>query len=660
MRDFLDTLMERYIEEKANLQLQPALAAINDSPNPPVMAAEFIATIQERIDNPDKTYSSQIKIEIPLDVGWSDETYKAFADSSDKQLMESILHHTTNSQSNEEKVSSAELSETATETINQYIENQLKEKKYKLYGMKRHCSEETEITDKILEKAINRHNNICKVLASLAPEFSTPDDNKTTVFAAYLNSVIDSWTVEDDKQEHADVSVDNIEKSSSKVASERARESSDNPQRTEDKLGVMDDSIENAPETHSASANEATLETYLPRSILKELATESSTTAEEWRTSGRLNKLETDKTGIADKADETSQYAKGEQHSAESLAQQTTPPVKEKPAPNKRPKGLTLKGSTKPQVTTNTETLKDRPALKEKPELPPKPDKSILNSSVKTQETQKTETQKVKPALKPKPKFLKQTDESTAQNAVKTQETTQPLIQKAKPELKPKPVLSKQQNESTRQSTVKTQTTKNSETQRAKPATKPKPLSHKKPDESIQQSTEKLQETKKPETRRAKPPLPKKPAKLTQTQYQKPVTPTAPLKEKQVESDVQALTGKDDRTQKPGTVQHDKNSQNTTTTVTADSIVAKITGQIEGEEYKLEAEVMSDVLKLAGQPDQLRKLLEQLDQAVSAGIDIKVIRGNEQFFRDQLVSLIDNQKPNALDSVHRTGIQVKH
>lgn len=93
---------------------------------------------------------------------------------------------------------------------------------------------------------------------------------------------------------------------------------------------------------------------------------------------------------------------------------------------------------------------------------------------------------------------------------------------------------------------------------------------------------------------------------------------------------------------------------------TADFIVAKITGQIEGVQYKDKGEVLTDIMKLAGQPAQLRKLLDQLDQAVGNGVKINVIDGAEQKFRDELVALINNNKPGPMDSDSRVGIQVKN
>ncbi|WP_345195498.1 hypothetical protein, partial [Kistimonas scapharcae] len=93
--------------------------------------------------------------------------------------------------------------------------------------------------------------------------------------------------------------------------------------------------------------------------------------------------------------------------------------------------------------------------------------------------------------------------------------------------------------------------------------------------------------------------------------------------------------------------------------VTADFIVAKITDLIEGQQYTDAGEVMSDMMKLAGQPAQLRKLLEQLEQAEKAGIEIKVISGKEEFFRNELIALINNNKPSTPGSDNRTGIQVK-
>ena len=663
MRSFLNTLMERYTEEKANLQLQPALVAINGSPNPPVMAAELIATIQERIDNPDKTYSSQIKIEIPLDVGWSDEKYKEFADSSDKQLMASILNHVSSYQNNQTSNLSNSLSEAATETINKYIENQLNEKKYKLYGMERHCYEEKIITDNIMRKATNRHNSICKILNTLVPEFSASDDNKTTAFTAHLNNIIDSWTVENDKAEHANASIEHIEEHGNEILSQRTHDSSENSQRTKGKLEVMDNSNENAPETHSTSMNEATFETRLPHSILKELAAESSTKAESWRTSGRFSKLESDTNETAGLADVTNKATANEQKNTESLAQQTTTAKSEKPAPNPRPKGLTLKGHTKPLTTTKTKSLQDQPSYKANAERLKKSDESTHQSSIKTHVTQTQNTQQPKPALKPKPVLTKQPKESESLNTSKSQELQKPDTHQAESEFKSNPAPHKTLDEPVHQSSIITEKNQRTESQRPNSHLKSKPAPPEKPKGLTLRSTKETTITTKANdgvsipSPKSKPPLPKKPEILPHKQHQKPDIPPKPLKEKPVNSDFKDSSGNAEHTP----ILQDKKTLNTPpATLTAEFIVNKITDRLKDESYTDAGEVMSDIMKLAGQPAQLRKLLEQLDRAEKAGIEIKVIRGKEEFFRNELTLLINNNKPNAPDPDHRTGIPVKH
>ncbi|WP_211824242.1 hypothetical protein [Kistimonas asteriae] len=627
MAEYMDVFMQRFDHEKTQLQLTSARTVIHQSNTDPLaIALELIATIHERIENKFAEYSNHIKREVPVDLfGWKEINYKMHANQIDHALIKAIKLEIKNLPKTNINIGTTLI--TTEKIVNSSVKSHMANTAFSVWikEMQKEGKSFEEIKTKTIKKFEKRYDSMTKTLLNL--DFKSTEkalnDNRT-LFIENITREVHETLIEKHGMKPSSKDILNHA-----PATERKQFAPDMTEAVSlekaEKQNVMDDATVSATASHRSSVDDTFLETHLPRSILKELATESSTTAEEWRASGKLNKLEPEKTELADKAEETNKTTKGEEQSTESLPQNTTPPIKEKPAPNKKPTGLTLKGSTKQQVTTNTETLKDEPAYKKKPELPKKPDKHILNSIAKTNEPSQTIAQKVKPALKPKPKFIKQPDELTSTSTAKAQETKKPENQQGKPALKPKPVLPKKQDESENQSTIKTQ------------------------------------ETQKSETRSAKPPLPKKPAKLTQAQHQKPATSTTPLKEKQVESDVKEHSGNDSQPHKPGTVQQDKNDQNTIPpTVTADFIVAKITGQIEGEEYKLQAEVMSDVLKLAGQPDQLRKLLEQLDQAMTAGIDIKVIRGKEQFFKDELITLIDNQKANALKSNHRTGIQVKH
>ncbi len=638
MAEYMDVFMQRFDHAKTQLQLNSAYTVIHQSNTDPLaISLELIATIQERIENTFAEYSNQIKREVPVELfGWKEINYKTHADQIDSALIKAIKLEAT-------KIPKQTINiETTLSTIENIVNSSAKSHMDNtafpawLKDMKKEGKPFEQIAKTTIEKFEKRYESMTKMLLKLGfnPTEKALNDNRT-LFIENITREVHTTLIEkhDIKPSSKDI-LNHVPAAESKqLASDMAEEVS---LEKGEKQDVKDD----VTASRRSSIDDTSLETHLPRSILKELAKESSTTAEEWRASGKLNKLEPDKTELADKIDESNQTTKGEEQRTESLPQQTTPSIKEKPAPNKRPAGLTLKGSTLPEVRTNTETLKAEAAQKQKPEIPKKPDKYILNSSVKTNEPSQTIAQKVKPELKPKPKLIKQPDDLKTTNTAKMQEAKKPETQQDKPALNQKPVLPKKQD---------------------KPALMPKPVVPKKQDESTRQSTVKTQETQKPETRSAKPPLPKKPTKLTQAQHQKPITPTEPLKEKQIESDVKEYPGNDSQTHTPGTVQQDENSQNTIPpTVTADFIVAKITGQIKGEEYKFQAEVISDVLKLAGQPDQLRKLLEQLDQAMTAGIDIKVIHGKEQFFKDELITLINNQKSNALDSDHRTGIQVKH
>ena len=93
---------------------------------------------------------------------------------------------------------------------------------------------------------------------------------------------------------------------------------------------------------------------------------------------------------------------------------------------------------------------------------------------------------------------------------------------------------------------------------------------------------------------------------------------------------------------------------------TADYIVAKVLGNLEGEQYGSIGDVLSDIRLLSGNRAQLDKLLGYMKQAEASETDIPLLHGNKQAITEYIQSLSDNQVPSLVNQTIRTDIQTKN
>ncbi len=652
MAEYMDVFMQRFDHAKTQLQLTSARTIIHQgSTDPLAVALELIATIQERIENTFAEYSNHIKREVPVELfGWKDISYKTHADQIDNALIKAIKLEI-------KKLPQQGINiETTLSTIENIVNGSVKSHMANtafpawLKDMKKEGASFDQITTKTIQKFEDRYNSMINTFLSLGfkPTDKALNEHRalfienitrevhTTLIQKHGITQTSETTLSHTPATESEQSTTNIVEKSSTANAENK--------------GILDDATENTNLSHRSSIDDTSLETDMPRSILKELAEESSTTAEEWRTSGRFSKLEYDINETTDQIDVINKTTTNEQNNAKPLTQQATTPKAQKPAPNPKPAGLTLKGRTKPQTTNKTEPLRT--------ELTDKPNAEHLEKSAET--TSKTNHQ-FKPALKPKPILTKQPRESVNDNTLATQEAKKTDIHQAEPEFKPNTATPKTLDESIHQSTQKTEKEQRTESQQPNSRSEQKPVPPAKPKWLARGSSKETTMTTQANngTRpspNSKPPLPKKPDRLIQNKPKKPDIPPKPSKETLLNSQRKAFSKNTANAPIP---QDNKSFSAPPQKVTADFIVAKITDQIAGQQYSHPGEVMSDMMKLAGQPAQLRKLLEQLNQAEKDGIEIKVIRGKEEFFRNELIALINNNKPDATGPDNRTGIQVK-
>ncbi|WP_345198861.1 hypothetical protein [Kistimonas scapharcae] len=595
MAIFMDKFMECYVEAISKEQVGKALCEINSKPDIPslFLTAELIVLSQDRTTK-ETSHTSNIKTYIPVaNFGWEGLDHQKHGNKIDELFSQKLQNAL------QVKCKKIKVSEKKKRKLNKEIEKQtLKHLNRKLYEQDKKIlntiasgKPTKEIREQIKNEVIDRQNDIIKALREaeidIPPQTPKEHQNLTKAMDKIIERRLKEKNGYDVKREK-DLDQSNqqdtvkvtsaipatppeIKQHSSEIPNlappmkhqQAASDTSNVPlPKASGVIGTLDQRNTDAPELHDSSKDESSATTHLPHSILKELADESSTKAQAWRTSGRFSKLESDTNEIAEQADVANKATANEQKNTESLDQQTTTAKSEKPAPNPRPEGLTLIRHTKPQTTTKTESLQDQPSDKANAERLKKSDESTHQSNIKNQEAQIQNTHPPKPALKPKPApkpalkpkptlkpvLTKQPKEPLNLNTSKAQEPQKPDTHQAEPEFKSNPAPNKMLDEPVHQSTVITEKNQRTASQRPNSQLKLNPVTPEKLKWPARESSKETTMTTQANdgisnpSPNSKPPAPKKPDRLIQKKPKKPNIPPKPSKETLLNSQRKAFS----------------------------------------------------------------------------------------------------------------------